>query len=196
MFKNLIGALVGLAMMGMAGTANATLIVAGDGTLLGATDVLVDGTLYEVEFVDGRCFDLFDGCDELSDFDFTDEATALLAAQALLDQVIVGIYDLVPALTFGCGAPRLCQMIIPYAVSDGLFQFATAVNWEPRIADDGVHSGNEIAITSDFRVNSNINVAGFTAVPEPSTALLFATGLAGLGFMGWRRRRSMQLKAA
>ena len=33
-----------------------------------------------------------------------------------------------------------------------------------------------------------------TPVPEPSTLSLFATGLAGLGFMGWRRR--VQLKAA
>ncbi len=33
-------------------------------------------------------------------------------------------------------------------------------------------------------------------VPEPSTLILFGTGLAGLGFMMRRRRRSMQLKAA
>ena len=32
-----------------------------------------------------------------------------------------------------------------------------------------------------------------TLVPEPSTLTLFATGLAWLGFMGWRRRQSREL---
>ena len=35
-----------------------------------------------------------------------------------------------------------------------------------------------------------------TAAPEPSTLALFATGLALLGFIGWRRRRPVQVKAA
>ncbi len=197
MFKNLIGALVGLAMMGMAGSANATLIVAGDGTLLGATDVLVDGTLYEVELVDGRCFDLFDGCDELSDFDFTDEATALLAAQALLDQVMVGIYDLDPQLIFGCGDIRLCQTLTPYALSntdaavvdDRLFQFATAANFDDGVSFDTISVSTGMSITFDTANVATINLARFTVVPEPSTLLLFGVGLAGLAVI--RRRRQL-----
>ena len=35
-----------------------------------------------------------------------------------------------------------------------------------------------------------------TPIPEPSTLALFATGLAGLGFVSWRRRKRVQLKAA
>ena len=40
-----------------------------------------------------------------------------------------------------------------------------------------------------------VSPPGTMSVPEPSTLALFATGLVGLGFVGWRRR-SMQLKAA
>ena len=36
--------------------------------LMGATDVQVGGTLYDVVFVDGTCIELFDGCDDLTDF--------------------------------------------------------------------------------------------------------------------------------
>ena len=91
-------------MMGMAGSANASLIVDGSGNLLGATDILVVGTLYDVTFVDGSWFDLFTGCDELADFDFTDQVTAFLAAQALLDQVFIdvgsGLFDTDPELAY------------------------------------------------------------------------------------------------
>ena len=41
---------------------------------------------------------------------------------------------------------------------------------------------------------SSVTVPG--PVPEPTTLTLFATGLAGLGFMGLRRRRMVGLKAA
>ena len=33
------------------------------------------------------------------------------------------------------------------------------------------------------------------AAPEPSTLALFATGLALLAFIGWRRRRAVQVGA-
>ena len=73
-----------------AGAGAATLNVVG-GQLVGASGVDVDGTLYDVEFVDGTCVDLFNGCDESSDFMFTTEAAALMASQALLDQVLINI---------------------------------------------------------------------------------------------------------
>ena len=48
----------------------------------------------------------------------------------------------------------------------------------------------------DLRIGiTSLTLIPLVSVPEPSTLSLFATGLAGLGFMGWRRKR-VQLKAA
>ena len=67
----------------------ATLNVVG-GQLKGATNVLA-GRLYDVEFVEGSCVELFDGCDEPSDFEFGDVGAAQSASQALLEQVFINI---------------------------------------------------------------------------------------------------------
>ena len=87
------------------GAQAATLNVIG-GQLMGASDVLVDGSLYDVQFLDGTCIDLYNGCDEASDFTFQTFAASLLASQALLDQVFLdgvsGLFDSVPNLTAGC----------------------------------------------------------------------------------------------
>jgi hypothetical protein len=57
------------------------------GKLIGAHGVNVGGTLYDVEFNDASCAEIFSGCDSLNDFDFTTQSAALAASQALLDQV-------------------------------------------------------------------------------------------------------------
>ena len=72
--------------------------VDGSGQLIGAQNVDVGGTLYDVEFVDGTCIALFDACDDLSDFTFTTAAAAHLASTALLDQVFIGAFDDFPIL--------------------------------------------------------------------------------------------------
>ena len=83
----------------------ATLDVVG-GQLLGASNVNVGGTLYNVQFIDGTCVALFNGCNEASDFTFTEPVSALSAAQALLDQVFLdgpsGSFDSIPYLTANC----------------------------------------------------------------------------------------------
>ena len=73
---------VGLVLMA-SGAQAATLNVV-DGQLMGASDVLVDGNLYDVQFLDGTCIDLYNGCDEISDLTFQTEASAKLNPGSLV----------------------------------------------------------------------------------------------------------------
>ena len=91
------------------------------GQLQGATSVDIDGVLYDVEFVDGQCPALFNGCNEASDFGTSSAATAVLFAEALRDQVVIdgsqGNFDSDPGLVAGCSAGEdECVFINPYGV--------------------------------------------------------------------------------
>ena len=50
-----------------------------------------------VEFVDGTCFILFDGCDDVSDFQFQSGEHAEAASSALMESVFI---DITPELQF------------------------------------------------------------------------------------------------
>ena len=65
------------------GAQAATLNVLG-GQLMGASGVDVGGSLYDVQFLDGTCIDLYSGCDDVSDFTFQTQFYALLAALGAL----------------------------------------------------------------------------------------------------------------
>ena len=90
----------------------------GDGQLYGATGVDVDGTFYDVQFLNGTCSELYNGCDEVSDFTFRTGPEAQRAAEALLSLVLLdgagGDFDSLPYLTKPCSNSEVCYLIIPY----------------------------------------------------------------------------------
>ena len=185
-------AIVAVGLFGFAGDLRATVIldVHGSGILTGAENVNVNGTLYNVQFLDGTCATLFSGCDSNSDFTFTTSSDAQAAAQALLDQVfldgLLGSFDANPALTQGCTDPSLCDAIVPYAF-DTIDFFAGAA--ENRLAG-GIP--DDVALLFgppgfDSSVVGQVTWAVFTpvSVPEPGSIYIFAFALLGLAFMGW-----------
>ena len=177
----------------------ATLNVVG-GQLMGASDVLVDGNLYDVQFLDGTCIDLYNGCDEASDFTFQTQASAVLASQALLDQVFLdgveGQFDSSPQLTNGCTFSERCVSASPYALlgSPLVVSVAGAQNENPPSIDVSSLPANlsRDVLVSVVGLDGSFNYAVWTAsvVPEPSTALLLGLGLTGLAGKGRRRNRS------
>ena len=180
--------------------ANAVTLNVAGGLLISASGVDVGGSLYDVEFLDGSCVDLFTGCDDLSDFTFTDYTSATLASQALLAQVFVdgvlGQFDSDAMLTAGCpplsGNQIECRLFTPYlpAIAPGTNVTArAAVNrsqFLTSLADVG-GSASLVASLSNSIWDPHFPsaFARWSPIPEPGTALLVGLGLAGLAI---RRR--------
>jgi hypothetical protein len=116
-----VGLLLIASLFLLATRAESAELVINGGQLQGATSVSVDGTLYDVEFVDGECPSLFNGCNAASDFAAGSRATATLFAQTLRDQILVdgsqGNFGSDPRLAVGCGTGvTQCIFFIPFDV--------------------------------------------------------------------------------
>jgi hypothetical protein len=62
----------------------------------------------------------------------------------------------------------------------------------------GITPGTTITgATFSFGTTTGINVPGVpSAIPLPGALPLFATGMVGLGLLGWRKKRKAQAAAA
>lgn len=218
--KHLLQSLIfaALALLSMAANA-VVLTLDSNNKLIGATDVMVNGTAYDVQFKDGKCSDLYGGCDADSDFIFNTQVTARDASLALMDQVFNAFptYDLDPSLTNGC-PPNFysnyfgqtmgtCFIMTPFKVmpmlSSAELQVATflALN-DMRDFYDAVPALNNNYIMTQFAdTNSGsqnpIHIYAVWAaadqadnsVPEPASLALI-----GLGFslLRWSTRRALR----
>ncbi|MFN3302759.1 MAG: hypothetical protein ACK44A_03465 [Roseateles sp.] len=162
--------LPGLLAAGLATASQAALLLTdGSGRLLGASGVVVAGTAYDVQFRDGSCAALFNGCDTADDFLFNTQAKAAAASTALRDQVFEAFstYDLAPELTRGCEAAAFysaywgqtmatCWVLTPiYTTADAMVGAMQVVN-DRRDFMDLVNSGGNLVLGRHQDISSQV----------------------------------------
>ena len=191
--------LISLSLLGLSvSSVNAVTLNVVGGQLMGADNVDVNGSLYDVDFMDGSCISLFDGCDESADFTFFNDSDALAASQALLDQVLLdtpqGDFDSEPQLTNGCSGDGLCQIVTPFGLDGaGVALLAEARNYAPGVFTDRSDFTSTPADTNTgvFFGATYAIWAPVSPVPIPAAVWLFGTALVGL--IGFGRRKSEHL---
>lgn len=183
-----------MALCSLPALAAPTLLVTG-GILTGAKGVAVGGDLYDVEFKDGTCVDLFNGCDGADDFIFNSASTAGDALAALLATVFVdsglGNFDIDPSKTAGCSDFFVCRVRMPLAVvtAGAELQAMRLENWRNN-NEDFVSGAYTVLFELDTSLVGTSSWAVWTrpaAVPEPSTLALVA--MAGVSLLAGGRRR-------
>jgi hypothetical protein len=186
--------LLAAAALSLAGTAEAaTLITDGSGHLTGVTDLVVGGPSYDVQFVDGTCAGLFNGCNDPGDFAFHFQPDANSAATALYVTAITGIFDTTPSMINGCTGD-LCIILIPYGFDSTNFLATGIVN--NAVLGDSFQGYDLAPNWETASSNPNFTYAVFaphvaTGVPEPGTWAMMLIGFGAIGAAMRRRKREL-----
>jgi hypothetical protein len=145
--------------------------------LVGARNVDVGGTLYDVDFRDGYCLTYYPGCDSTDDFTFQTQAAADAASQALLDTVFINgdpafaelqYQTFFAEVTYGCRTggfsisvpPGQCSIVTPYQFrlvgTHPIVDFSTLTNGTSPLHVSG--SSADVDVIPDLGSFSNRNV--------------------------------------
>lgn len=184
------------------GAASAVSLVLTDGKLSGARGVDVGGILYDVDFRSGTALDVY-GAD-MSGVFFTTLAEATSATQALSSQVLTGIYDTDPSMTYGVPAGGMNgagfgAFVTAYAFSNlgcappSCAWFYRFLNYADESADFMQRIGHGTSFGTAGYLYADWSLASVSPVPLPG-ALGFI--LSGFGAMVAMQRRGRNASSA
>lgn len=187
------------------GSANATLILEGSSTdATGIDGVMVNGVTYDVTFVNGSYSSVYatNPPTSLNDAALADQGASQLAIA--LDHFSVSGFNGLTSIT---ETPTAIWALVPVTAPSGPdLPSEYAAGCAPAnaasaqcssLSDFNWSAGLELQ--TDFAASgessyANFDYAVFTAptstTPLPGAFPFFATGLAGVGLLGWRRKRS------
>jgi hypothetical protein len=96
--------------------------------VVGARGINVQGTLFQVEFIDGSCIELLEGCDEPGDFPFGSANEAKAASAALQTLFYRQGYAI-----RGCDPKYVCEVLTPIDLTSppGMFRADSLFVWGP-----------------------------------------------------------------
>lgn len=168
------------------------------GEVAGVNDLLVSGTAYDVRFHDGTCASVWGGCDT-ANFTFTTSFTARAASESLMTWYQLDPFNNNnPANTLGIESGLRGEIDTPWGTflnpGNGLEYILDSTYINNSVAADSVNGslwpyiGHNTTASSD-RTWAQWNLASVSSVPETSTFLLLASGIAALGMTTRRRKR-------
>lgn len=173
--------------------ASATLMLDIDnstGQLLGGKGLEVNGVTYDITFTDGTCIELFNGCDEATDFTLRTFSEAFAVGSAILRHMLVdtdkGLFDSNPELTEGISNTTTGIILVPYGIEsirENLFvRYVETVNFVDGWLEDDFTNISDITRAEqnwdtnprDFLVFAMVSLSNEAAViSEPSSQFAF-----------------------
>jgi hypothetical protein len=163
-------------------------------TLVGTTSdatgidgLVVDGVTYDVTFVHASYDTVYASTPPTfigNQSGAFDAASALATAlNALGVQYLAGLST---PLEWATVPYELLTGVTAYACFDPSNSFCFGTPWVPEIYGEGTGGNSFTFYYIDYTVFTS------SATPLPAALPLFATGLGGLGLLGWRRKRKAQ----
>ena len=167
-----------------------------NGNLLGAFNVNVDGTLWDVRFIDGL-FDIVFTDASFVEVRTVSEAGAFSGAlsELVIRDVAPYLLDSRPASVFGCSVIEYCELLTPFGLMHVGGVFTEVSIYQNIFGGGGDSVNNNNWYSTQFDTTNAIQAVWAVweqkvveDIPEPATFSILALGLIGLASRRFKKQ--------